>query len=326
MPGSRGISAGQRTEALSPMKIVTLTLNPAFDTHCTLEKLAVHHENFATVTSTDAGGKGVNISRALTANGTENLAVIITGEENQAAFLKNLQEEGLAVSSIPVPGRIRENMTIHEADGKETRISFEGFQCEKSVLEEVETAVGAVDEKTTVTLTGSNPVGLTAEDVTRLLTKWKKRGAKIVIDSRSFSPADLVNFGPWLIKPNQDEAAAFAGGAVNGKEDAAKTALAFHHRGIENVIISLGGDGAVLACGECVFYAATPRITAVSTIGAGDSMIAGFVAAQAKGLDAAESLRQAVAFGSAACLQEGTRAPDPADVAKMKEKITLEIM
>ena len=259
----------------------------------------------------------------MTANGVPNQAVILTGKENQSAFLQALTEEGLTLSPISVCGRIRENMTIHEADGKETRISFEGFRCEKSVLTEVEAAVGAVDENTAVTLTGSNPVGLSAEDVCALLEKWKEQGARIVIDSRSFSPAQLVAFAPWLIKPNQDEAAAFAGRAVDTVQDAAETAQEFYCKGIANVIISLGGDGAVLACEEGLFHAEAPRLTPVSTIGAGDSMIAGFIAARAEGLDAPNSLKKAVAFGSAACLQEGTRAPDPKDVASIEASVTL---
>lgn len=303
------------------MKIITLTLNPAFDSHCSVDTLAIHHENFATVTSTDAGGKGVNISRALTANGVKNRAVIITGSENEAVFLQSLADEGLDFSNISVSGRIRENLTVHEQNGKETRISFEGFHCDKSSLEKVELAVGKVNSDTIITFTGSNPVGLTSKDVSLLLEKWKSLGAKIVIDSRSFSPADLTEFGPWLIKPNKDEAAAFAKREIETIEDAAKTALEFHNKGIENVIISLGGEGAVLCCNDGVFHAAAPKIAAVSTIGAGDSMIAGFVAAKADFPDTENALKQAVAFGSAACLQQGTRAPAPEDVSDLIQRI-----
>ncbi|MBR3837395.1 MAG: 1-phosphofructokinase family hexose kinase [Clostridia bacterium] len=303
------------------MKIVTLTLNPAFDTHVSLDSLVLHHENFATVLSTDAGGKGVNISRALTANGEENLAVIITGAENESAFIQKLKEDGLSCSTVSVPGRIRENMTVHEKSGKETRISFDGFSCEKKVLDRVGDAVGQVDENTTVTLTGSNPVGFSVSDVTELLRAWKEKGAKIVIDSRSFTPADLVAFGPWLIKPNKSEAAAFAGHDVRNVEDAAKTALAFHQKGVENVLISLGPEGAVLACKEGLLYATAPDIPVISTIGAGDSMIAGFVSAASHGLCVEDTLIRAVAFGTAACIQNGTRPPLPRDVQKIQKQI-----
>ncbi len=305
------------------MKIVTLTLNPAFDTHCDVDELILHHENFATITSTDAGGKGVNISRALTENGVENLAVIITGKENETAFLQNLSDEGIDYKNISTFGRIRENITVHQKDGKETRISFEGFSCNKEILDSVFCAVGDVDENTVITLTGSNPVGLSVTDVSELLEKWKKLGAKIVIDSRSFTPNDLAKFGPYLIKPNKDESAAFAQKSVTDIESAAKTALEFHKKGVENVLISLGEEGAVLACLEGVFYATAPKISAISTIGAGDSMIAGFIAAKSQNLDIESVLKNAVAFGSAACLTNGTNPPRKSDIQKIKNQINI---
>lgn len=303
------------------MKIITLTLNPAFDTHCNIESLVLHHENFAKITSTDAGGKGVNISRALTANGVPNRAVVITGTQNQALFLQMLESEGLDISSIEAKGRIRENITVHETGKDETRISFEGFSCDKSILDKVLEAIGNVDSDTVVTFTGSAPVGLLTEDISKLLQKLRDDGAKIVIDSRSFTPSDLVRFKPWLIKPNKDEAEAFANSPVTDVSSALKVAVDFYNKGIENVLISLGADGAVLACKDGVFHADAPKINAISTIGAGDSMIAGFISGFAKGLDIQKTLSQAIAFGSAACLQEGTRAPERTDIEEIIKNV-----
>ena len=247
--------------------------------------------------------------------------MIITGTENESSFLKKLEEDGLSYFAVSVTGRIRENMTVHEESGKETRISFDGFSCEKQVLERVREGVGEVDENTTITLTGSNPVGLSVYEVTELLNFWKEKGAKIVIDSRSFSPADLAAFAPWLIKPNKSEAAAFAGHEVKTVEEAAETALEFHRKGVENVLISLGPDGAVLACKEGLFHATSPNIPIVSTIGAGDSMIAGFVSASSRGLSVEDALICAVSFGTAACVQEGTRPPCPEDIQKIQKEV-----
>ena len=95
------------------MKIVTLTLNPAFDVHCFCDNFKPYHESIAQMTSRDAGGKGVNVSRALTANGTENLAIVVVGKENGTEFCQALQKDGLSVFAIWVDGRIRENITLH---------------------------------------------------------------------------------------------------------------------------------------------------------------------------------------------------------------------
>lgn len=96
------------------MKIVTLTLNPAFDMHCFAENFRPYHESIAEITSLEAGGKGVNVSRALSANGVENLAVVVVGKENGDAFLSALEKDGLTCAPVWTDGRIRENVTLHE--------------------------------------------------------------------------------------------------------------------------------------------------------------------------------------------------------------------
>ena len=93
------------------MKIITLTLNPAIDMHCYAENFEPFHENLAKITSTDAGGKGVNISRALTLNGVDNLALVVLGSENGKSFADSLKADGMELAEIYVDGRIRENIT-----------------------------------------------------------------------------------------------------------------------------------------------------------------------------------------------------------------------
>ena len=104
------------------MNIITLTLNPAFDVHCFIKGFAPYHENLATITENDAGGKGVNISRALTSCGVENLALVVLGEENGESFTRSLEADGIIYRSISVKGRIRENITVHTDNAPETRI------------------------------------------------------------------------------------------------------------------------------------------------------------------------------------------------------------
>lgn len=304
------------------MNIVTLTLNPAFDVHCHTPSFQPFHENLCTVTDREAGGKGVNISRALTVNGVENLAVVVLGEENGADFSRALRTDGLQVREITVEGRIRENITLHCDDSDETRISFTGFTADDTLLDRVEEALKDVDfQDAVVTFTGSNPKGLSMEGVKGFLRRLAEHGAKIVIDSRSFTLADLIEMKPWLIKPNQEEISAYLGTPVETFEEVSAAAKDLYAQGIENVMISLGSQGALLACGEGVFVARPPKLEALSTIGAGDSSIAGFLSAC--GQPAAERLRTAVAFGSAACLTSGTRPPLPEDVKSVYEQVSL---
>lgn len=306
------------------MKIITLTLSPAYDTHCSVDCFKPYHENIAAIDCIEAGGKGVNLSRALTFNNIDNLALIVVGNENGEVFTRRLQADGLNFKTITTQGRIRENITLHSNDGKdETRICFNGFCLNEDILTKISDGIGAVDENTIITMTGSVPKGITVRTICDFLTPFKEKGAKIVIDSRSFAFDDLAYFKPWLCKPNVDEAALYTGITVNGISDGVKVATMMHDAGIENLLLSLGKDGAVLANSEGVFHANAPSINALSTIGAGDSMIAGFIAAFSKGLSTKDCLKQAVSYGSAACLEQGTRPPDPTNVEILRNQITV---
>lgn len=301
------------------MKIITLTLGPAFDMHCHADSLLLDHENLVYMDLCQAGGKGVNISRALINNGTANLALMVLGQENAAAFLQNLDADGVNYEAITVPGRIRENITIHTGS-TETRISFPGFRVGPDVLPQVEEKLLALaDCDTVITMTGRVAEGMQVADVMGMLRKAAAKGAKIVVDSRSFTLADLTDLKPWLIKPNQEEISAYLGRQIDSLEQTLAEAQALHEEGIANVMISMGGDGALLVCDEGSFIAVPPKVEVKSTIGAGDSSIAGFAACPEN--SACERLRWAVAYGTAACMTEGTLPPEPADVKRILTQI-----
>ena len=302
------------------MKIVTLTLNPAFDVHCDAEGFTPYTESILKITSRDAGGKGVNISKALVSAGVENTAIVVTGSENGDEFCRMLEKDGLDVLQISREGRIRENITLHEKNNPETRISFGGFSVDSTVVDELRRAIGKCDADTVATLTGSIPSGISANAVLNMLSEMKDAGAKIVIDSRSVTLGEILDFKPWLIKPNRDEAEKYFGTKIESAGDAACIAKELCSKGVENVMISLGGDGAVLATNEGCYYARAPKIEVLSTVGAGDSMIAGFIDGAAKDLHASKRLVRAVAFGTAACMREGTNSPLISDVKLVEEK------
>lgn len=304
------------------MRIFTLTLNPAYDVHVHARHFAPFHENIATVLSREAGGKGVNISRALQSAKVANTAVVVTGSDNAEPYRQMLAQAGLSVMEIELPGSIRENLTLHCDNGPETRISFTGFAAGDSILDEIFTQIRP-DADTILTMTGRIAQGMTMERVKEFLKKAAACGAKIVVDSRSFGLSDLAEVKPWLIKPNQEEISAFFGCAVESIRDAAEKARELAARGIANVMISLGQQGALLVAEGTVLHAMPPRIQAVSTVGAGDSTIAGFLAAAINNQPPEECLRLAVAFGTAACLTEGTQPPQSKAVEQLKNNIRI---
>lgn len=307
------------------MKIYTLTLNPAYDVHATADKLSLGHENLADINSRQAGGKGVNVSRALQSHGIQNTAVVVLGKENAGDFTRELGAIGLDCLYFEQEGRIRENLTVHCTNGPETRISFRGFSVDESLLDEI-TEKLVVDEDTVITFTGSVPAGISHDSVLNFLRNLSEKGAKLVLDSKSLTLEDIFTLKPWLIKPNQEEISAYFNCWVESVEQALEKSSIFAQNGVTNVMISLGEQGAMLLSGGKTYLATPPAIEAVSTIGAGDSAIAGFIAAALAGHTPGGCLQTAVTYGTAACLTEGTLPPLPQDTAAIFPNVALKLI
>lgn len=307
------------------MKIFTLTLNPAFDVHARADRFALYKESVADIVSRDAGGKGINISRALSAFSCENRAYVLLGKENGEEFAAMLDGYGIPHEDFKTEGRIRENITVHIDGEKETRLSFRGAPSSDGDLAAVEQALlSRVSAGDVVTFTGSVPSGMTHARIHDLLSRLRARGVQLVIDSKSIGREELIDLRPALIKPNAEEVSAVIGKEVSSLSECLAGAKELSLAGIGNVIVSFGEEGACLASSGCVFTANAPKIRAVSTIGAGDSMIAGFLYAASAGQEASECLRYAVAFGTAACLTEGTNPPRKEDVSALLPQITVQ--
>lgn len=306
------------------MKIVTLTLSPAFDIHADTDTLAVNRENIAKITDYNAGGKGVNISRALLAYGVESTAIVVLPEENGESFAESLRRKNINFCSIITKGRIRENITVHTSDGGETRLSFEGAAAPADIMNKISVITDELcDADTVLTLTGRIPAGVSLVAVKEYVKKLSERGVRVVIDSKSFSLADLIEARPFLIKPNEEEISLYTKTNADTFDGAIIAAKELCEKGIENVMISLGEKGAVLVSGGNAYVVPAPSVHAVSTIGAGDSSIAGFLAAMRRGASLGDSLKLAVAFGSAACLTEGTRPPRKEDITEIFKSLNL---
>ncbi len=297
--------------------ITTLTLNPVFDIHVDIENFRLGKENLACSRSSDIGGKGINITRVLRTAGIDSHAIIALPSENGDTFLSALKNEGIEPAIIECEGRIRENITIHERNGTETRLCFKGFESTPKLLSKAEELI---DDGGIVAFSGSLPVGIDAADAEAFLTRLRKRGARLVVDSKSVTLDMLRRIRPWLIKPNGEECEEYFGKL--DQEKLYQTALKLNADGIENVMISLGGDGALLATRGKVYRARVPKIGVLSTIGAGDSTVSGFIAADGEAPH--QQLRIAVSYGTAACLVSGTKPPKSDDIKRIYEAVTVE--
>jgi 1-phosphofructokinase family hexose kinase len=247
------------------------------------------------------------------------------GKENSGDFTKELAAVNMDCLLLEREGRIRENLTVHCSQGPETRISFRGFSVDDSLLAEVLDAM-EIDADTVVTFTGSVPAGISHHCVLDFLRSLREKGAKLVLDTKSLTLEDIFALKPWLIKPNQEEISAYFDCWIESVDQALEKAAVFAAQGVTNVMISLGDQGAMLIHGGKTYLAKPPVVDAVSTIGAGDSAIAGFIAAALDGKNPGECLKAAVTFGTAACLTEGTLPPLPQDTAAIFPAVKLELI
>lgn len=282
--------------------IITVTLNPAFDIHCNMKSFVPFSENYVESSFSFVGGKGINISRALSSQNIDNLALVVLGKENAASFEEGLKAEGINYRGVYTGGRIRENFTLHCENQKETRLSFDSFKAQDSLLDNILEFIPTSTKF--LAFSGRLPLGITKSKVIKFLKEIKNRDIFLAVDCNSFSLEELIEICPDFIKPNEVEIGRLSDKPI--KEVAAK----LYSKGIKHVLITRGNDSSVYAGKNIIKEIKIPVLSPVSTVGAGDCTVAGFLAAYSKGQDIDTCLKTAIAFGSAACLKEGTSAPD----------------
>ena len=306
------------------MNIITLTLNPAIDVHLYCEHLRLGEDNPYVLKRRDSGGKGVNVSRALHANGQESVCFVALGEENAEAYLAPLYALGMNIVSKSVKGRVRENINIHTADG-DTVLAGEGACVDICALSDIKNAVlPLICEGTYICFCGRIPPSSDKEEIIKVLKEFKEKGARLILDSRSFDCSELAAIHPYLIKPNREELCELMGYERVEKEGIMASAIRLSREISDSVLLTLGKDGAIYASGEGTYRIYAPDVLSVSTTGAGDSSIAGLLSAIYRGSPVSEMLTEAIAFGSAACMTEGTLPPKPSDIAELREKVRVE--
>ena len=332
--------------------ILTLTPNPSLDRTVSLpaplQRGAVQR---LTDVVMEPGGKGVNVARVLSTSGRAATAVLPAAEHDPIlAALDGLELPGLTVRSVPVAGPARINTAVTEPDGTTTKLNELGAGLSAEEIDAVEQALletltltgvsaGAEPHHWAV-LSGSLPPGAPARWYARLvgLLREAAPGLRIAVDT-SDEPlaalaAELPGSAPDLIKPNGEELGQLTGlpaeramaleeGAVQGDYgpvvDAARLLVDL---GIGAVLVTLGPAGAVLVAADGAWHATAPEVPVVSTVGAGDSSVAGYILADVNGGDETERLRTAMAYGSAAASLPGTTLPTPADLPDQPAVVT----
>lgn len=299
--------------------ILTLTPNPSLDLTYELDRLVRGEVQRAGDMSVEAGGKGINVTRNLVANGAASRAVAPVGGPSGEQFLSLLEDTGIDLVRVPVAGPVRMNASLVEKQGVGTKINASGPQLSGAELDELlEATAAAAEGATWLAVCGSLPPGTPKDLYARVVAVAREAGCRVAIDS-SGSPLEVaLQEGPDLIKPNLEELSELVGRRLATFGEVLAAAGEIHARGVASVLVSLGADGAVLVDAEGALHADTPPFTPRSTVGAGDSLLAGFLFAVG---DRAGALIEAVAWGAAAARLPGSRGPRPEDLDR--EAVTL---
>ncbi|RPF27256.1 1-phosphofructokinase family hexose kinase [Georgenia muralis] len=304
--------------------IVTLTANPSLDRTAhlrgPLERGGVNRIEHVTV---EPGGKGVNVARAVALAGESAVAVLPARGDDP--LLAGLDRVGLAYRNLTVAELARTNLTVTEPDGTTTKLNEPGAALTGAEVDALATLLlDVADGAGWVALSGSLPPGVPPGWYARLVAELHARGVRVAVDTSDAPLCELAAAfpaaAPDLLKPNAEELGQLTGAdgalleAAAQSGDLAPTVVAagaLVARGVGAVLATLGAAGALLVTAEGAWSAAPPPITPRSTVGAGDSSLAGYLLAAVAGGPEPDRLRRAVAYGSAAASLPGTALPRP---------------
>jgi 1-phosphofructokinase len=263
----------------------------------------------------DPGGKGINVARALAANGHDALAVVPVGGAEGGHLAQLLVARRIVHRVVPIAGAIRCNVTVVEPDGTTTKLNepgptLSGDEAE-SVLAATALAVSGSSADWLVT-GGSLFAGAPADFHGRVVEAGHRHGAKVAVDTSGISLERALAAGPDLVKPNRDELAEAVGRPLASLGDVVGAAHELRARGAVAVLASLGEHGAIYVDGIRELHATSSPVPTASTVGAGDCTLAGFLT----GGTPDARLATAVAWGAAAVQLPGTTVPGPDDVVR----------
>jgi 1-phosphofructokinase len=293
--------------------IVTVTPNPSVDRTLFIDALHPGRIMRSARSWSEPSGKGVNVALALQAHHRPTLAVLPVGGPAGAHLVEMLNEAGLPFRSVPIGGEIRINISLIQPDGIVTKINERGptlSEAEGRAL--LEAAQAQAHARGWLAGCGSLPGGLTDDFYAQLVETGHRAGARVVIDTSGPPLVKALAAGPDLIKPNADELADAVGGTITTIGDVVDAAHELRARGAKAVLASLGADGALLVGASGALHGTAPVDDVVSTVGAGDALLAGYLsaaadtAADADTDDTADALRAALYWGAAAVQHHGT--------------------
>ncbi|MEH7234578.1 1-phosphofructokinase [Bacillus sp. JJ1562] len=295
--------------------IYTVTLNPSIDYFIELDDFKVGELNRIKNDQKSPGGKGINVSTVLQNVGLSSVALGFVGGFTGKFLGDTLTEKNIKTDFVTVEGDTRINVKLHS--NLETEINGAGPKITSADLEQLLEKFNQLQKGDVLVLAGSIPSSLPSTLYQQVAEKVKDKEVKIVVDATKDLLVEVLPYKPFLIKPNHHELGEIFGVEIKNAEEAIPYGKKLIEMGAEHVIVSMADKGSLLFVGDEVYFASIPEGKLVNSVGAGDSVVAGFIASFSKTQNAIEAFRFGATAGSATAYSEGLATEE-----KIKELIS----
>ncbi|WP_457808507.1 1-phosphofructokinase [Kushneria sp. EE4] len=308
-------------------RVLTLTLNPALDLSIRLTALSPGCVNRSQESSLTAAGKGNNVARVLARHDHQVVAGGFLGRGNQAPFERAFHEWGVEDRFIRVAGDTRVNVKLSEADGRVTDINGAGAPVDEAAMTQLLDDIEAgADNLHAMVISGSLPPGVAPQWLAALIGRLRTQGLPVWLDSSGEALVQGARARPALIKPNEHELAECVGRPLPDEAALLAAARELQRGGIENVLLSLGAEGVVWLFDGGALRARPPRVEVVSTVCAGDTLLAGTLHGVLEDWSREKTLRFATALSADAVRRIGVGRSDVEDFAALCEAVSIEVL
>ncbi|TCP16515.1 1-phosphofructokinase [Nicoletella semolina] len=308
------------------LRIATVTLNPALDLVGQLTKIEIGEVNSVKTLGLYPAGKGINVAKVLADLGCKLSVTGFLGQDNQSDFVHAFQQYSFNDHFYRVAGKTRINVKITETEAEVTDLNFSGFEVSSQDWDAFMLQSKAlVDHVDLLAVCGSLPCGINLEQFTNWLKTLQQQGVKLVLDSSNVAFNHGIQANPYLVKPNKRELEIWANQPLNSLEEIISAAQKLRSIAkIDNVIISMGAEGAIWLNDENILHAQPARCEqVVSTVGAGDSMVAGLIYGLSQGWNKAKTFTFATAASALAVSQSNVGINDRTALDPLIEQVKL---
>ena len=305
--------------------VTGVCLNPSIDRALTIEGFEYGGTNRVLSTVDYAGGKGFNVAIAARKLGLQSAATGFVFDENGGIILRSLEAEDVDNQTLNIPGSVRVNLKVYDEKTQVvTELNSKGEPIGADVQEKLLTKIEKLAEVSKyMVFGGSVAPGLKDDIYFKLIETALKRGCRCILDAEGDLLKKGIEAKPFMIKPNLFELKTLTGKELGSTEEIKAAAQEIIKSGVRIVLISLGGDGAMIVTKDEAWFAQGMKVTVKNTVGAGDTMVSGAVKGLLGGGDACEVLRQAAAAATCSITQEGTGLTDISTLSEIYSNIKI---